>query len=125
MTYSKSDIAEIVVAVLDVLESRKAGRTGQPKKASRKPKALAAKVVPYRQSKSNVSAKQNRSLTFQVKTANVFQAAGFADAKPNENVLTYKRWLAAGFRVKKGEKSHRVNGVPMFHKSQVETYVAA
>lgn len=47
---------------------------------------------------------------------------GFADPQPNVNILTYDKWLAAGRRVRKGEKSIRVSGKKsaLFHVSQTD-----
>lgn len=38
----------------------------------------------------------------------VFTAAGYKDVKPRVNVLTHKRWVAAGRMVRKGEKALQV-----------------
>lgn len=51
---------------------------------------------------------------------------GFADPKPNENILTYNKWLANGRRVRKGEKAITVNGkkTMLFHVSQTDVEAA-
>lgn len=52
--------------------------------------------------------------------------AGFT--KPgvaNENVLTYGKWEAKGFRVIKGQKALKVGTLRLFHEEQVEAIPAA
>lgn len=53
-----------------------------------------------------------------------FTKAGFKDVQPRVNVLTYNKWIAAGFKVKKGQKSIKVNNFPLFHQDQVEPLAA-
>ena len=55
----------------------------------------------------------------------VFEKAGFKDVKPRVNVLTYNKWIEKGRKVKKGEKSHRVNGFSLFHEAQTEPLTGA
>lgn len=38
----------------------------------------------------------------------------------NENVLTYGKWEAKGFRVKTGQKALKVGTLRLFHEEQVE-----
>ena len=47
-----------------------------------------------------------------------FQAAGHKNVQPRINVLTYKKWLEKGRRVKKGEKSVAVGPFRLFHENQ-------
>jgi hypothetical protein len=35
-------------------------------------------------------------------------------------ILTYNKWIEAGFRVKPGEHALKINNLRLFHKSQVE-----
>ena len=48
-----------------------------------------------------------------------FAKAGFGTVVPNEDVLTYNRWLAKGYRVKPGEHAVRVKNLRLFHVAQV------
>jgi hypothetical protein len=50
----------------------------------------------------------------------VFKAAGYKAVEPRFNVLTYKKWLEKGRRVKKGEKGLSVGPFKLFHKDQTE-----
>lgn len=122
MTYSKADIAEIVVAVIEVLESRRPVRTRQAvkPKASANSRAKASRKA----STANLSPKEERKVVFEVAVTEAAIAAGFPDAKPNTNVFVYDKWLAQGRKVMKGQKAFRVNGIPMFHISQTEALPA-
>lgn len=55
----------------------------------------------------------------------VFTKAGYTDVQPRVNVLTYNKWIEKGRKVKKGEKSVRVNGFALFHANQTEALPAA
>ena len=50
----------------------------------------------------------------------VFNAAGYKAVEPRFNVLTYKKWLEKGRRVKKGEKGLSVGPFKLFHEDQTE-----
>jgi outer membrane murein-binding lipoprotein Lpp len=50
----------------------------------------------------------------------VFKAAGYKVVEPRFNVLTYKKWLEKGRRVKKGEKGFSVGPFKLFHENQTE-----
>jgi hypothetical protein len=54
-----------------------------------------------------------------------FRKAGFGEVKPRTDVLTYNKWLEAGFRVKPGEHAIKVRQLRLFHRSQVEAITAA
>jgi hypothetical protein len=50
----------------------------------------------------------------------IFKAAGYKVVEPRFNVLTYKKWLEKGRRVKKGEKGFSVGPFKLFHEDQTE-----
>ena len=50
----------------------------------------------------------------------VFKAAGYKVVEPRFNVLTYKKWLEKGRRVKKGEKGFSIGPFKLFHEDQTE-----
>ena len=50
----------------------------------------------------------------------VLKAAGYKVVEPRFNVLTYKKWLEKGRRVKKGEKGFSVGPFKLFHEDQTE-----
>ena len=52
----------------------------------------------------------------------VFNAAGYKVVEPRFNVLTYKKWLEKGRRVKKGEKGFSVGPFKLFHEDQTEVH---
>jgi hypothetical protein len=59
-------------------------------------------------------------------TIRAFKKAGFgSDVVPRVDVMTYNKWLEAGFKVKTGEKAVKVKQFRLFHKSQVEPVEAA
>lgn len=94
-------IAAVTAAVL------KAQGTSKGRKAAKQPKA-----------KFDAQAAIDRA----VKKAG-FKKPGIA----NENVLTYGKWEAKGFRVIKGQKALKIGTLRLFHEEQVEpiTPVAA
>jgi hypothetical protein len=51
----------------------------------------------------------------------VFKAAGYKAVEPRFNVLTYKKWLEKGRRVKKGEKGLSVGPFKLFHEDQTSS----
>ncbi len=53
-------------------------------------------------------------------TVAAFTAAGFADVKPHENVLTFKRWVEKGRRPMPGQKAIKVGPFSMFHVDQTQ-----
>lgn len=67
-----------------------------------------------------VDGKTERQLKTDVAVCKAFKKAGFGEVKPREDVMTYNRWMANGFKVKAGEKSVKVMQFRLFHKSQVE-----
>lgn len=67
-----------------------------------------------------VDGKTERQLKIDVAVCRAFKKAGFGNVVPREDVMTYNRWMANGFKVKAGEKSVKVKQFRLFHKSQVE-----
>ncbi len=55
----------------------------------------------------------------------VFTKAGFSPVTPRVNVMTYGKWMAAGRKVKPGEKSHKVGGFALFHLGQTDELAPA
>lgn len=55
-----------------------------------------------------------------VEAVKVFEKAGYKDVQPRVNVRTYQKWLEAGRRVRKGEKSTKVGSFPLFHIDQTD-----
>ena len=52
------------------------------------------------------------------KTKKAFAKAGYKNVEPNVNVLTFNKWMAAGRRVKEGERSTKVANLRLFHLDQ-------
>jgi hypothetical protein len=67
-----------------------------------------------------VDGKTENQLKIDIAVVRAFKRAGINDAKPRENVMTYNKWMAEGFKVKPGEKAVKVKQFRLFHKSQVE-----
>jgi hypothetical protein len=64
--------------------------------------------------------KDQRSNDLETLTVRAFKRAGYSDIKPRENVMTYNRWIAAGRKVKAGEKAVRVRNLRLFFITQTE-----
>lgn len=67
-----------------------------------------------------VDGRTEGQLKLDVLVARSFKKAGYGEVKPRQDVMTYNRWLAAGYRVRPGEKATKVRQFRLFHKSQVE-----
>jgi len=67
-----------------------------------------------------VDGKTEQQLRTEVAVCRAFKKAGYGEVKPREDVRTYKRWLAEGWKVKTGERATRVKQFRLFHRSQVE-----
>jgi hypothetical protein len=84
--------------------------------------AMANKKADNRQ--AGFAGKTERSLKNEIKTVRAFKKAGFGNVKPHEDVLTFNRWIAKGFRPAEGSKSVKVGNLRLFHKSQVRQITA-
>jgi hypothetical protein len=63
--------------------------------------------------------KSERSIKNEIAVARAFTKAGFTGVKPHEDIRTFNRWMAAGYRPIEGSKSLKVKNLRLFHKSQV------
>jgi hypothetical protein len=100
ITISKSDLAALVAQAVA--------------------QALAGKAEAKAPANTLVDGKTERQLKTDVAVCRAFKKAGYGEVKPREDVQTYNRWLAQGYKVKTGEKSVKVKQFRLFHKSQVE-----
>lgn len=50
----------------------------------------------------------------------VFTKAGYKDVQPRVNVMTYKKHIAAGRMVRKGEKATYIGPFALFHSEQCD-----
>ncbi len=83
-------------------------------------KALAAqKAKPTVVANTGKSAKSLASLANEKAAKIAFKKAGFGDVTPHVDVMTFNRWIAAGFRPMEGSKSLKVKNLRLFHKTQV------
>ena len=82
--------------------------------------ALAARDAKPVPANRLVDGKTENQLKLEVLTVRAFKKAGFGTVTPRVDCQTYNRWLAAGWRVKPGEKAVRVKQLRLFHSSQVE-----
>ena len=101
ITVSKSDLAKMIAQAVAAAMSN---ATGEAK--------VAANTL--------VDGKTERQLKTDVAVCRAFKKAGYGEVKPREDVMTYNRWMANGYKVKTGEKSVKVKQFRLFHKSQVE-----
>jgi hypothetical protein len=60
-----------------------------------------------------------RSMKNHMQTIKAFKRAGFGDVVPHQNVLTFQRWMAKGYRPVEGCKSLKIANLRLFHVSQV------
>ena len=53
-----------------------------------------------------------------MRTISAFKKKGYGIVKPHEDVRTFNKWVAAGFRPREGEHAVKVQNLRLFHKSQ-------
>jgi hypothetical protein len=80
-------------------------------------KAEAAK--PATNGKSEVSTKNDLA------AVRAFKKAGYSNNVPHQTIMTFNRWVAAGFRPLEGSKSLKINGLRLFHRDQCRPITAA
>lgn len=85
--------------------------------------ALAAKAAPV-PANTLVDGKTERQLKNEIAAVKAFKKAGFGVVKAREDVKTFRRWMADGFRPIEGSKGIKVKGFNLFHKSQVRAITA-
>jgi hypothetical protein len=66
-----------------------------------------------------LAGKSEPSIKNELQTIRAFKRAGFGTVTPHKDVMTFNRWVAAGFRPKEGSKSVPVNNLRLFCKAQV------
>ena len=94
----------IAAAVAAALDSRKKAKKADAPKKGRKPLTDEQKA-------------ENRAKT-EALTIAAFAAKGYKNVKPRIDVMTYDKWIEAGRRVNKGEKSTKCGSWPLFHRDQ-------
>jgi hypothetical protein len=100
-----TEVGDVIASLLVALDMRTEElRVGQ-----------AAPELPQSSEESAARRKANNEECIQV-----FKAAGYKVVEPRFNVLTYKKWLQKGRRVKKGEKGFSVGPFKLFHEDQTE-----
>lgn len=82
--------------------------------------ALAAREAKPVPKNTLVDGKTENQLKLEVMTVKAFKKAGFGQVVPRVDCMTYNLWMAAGWKVKPGEKAIRVKQLRLFHSSQVE-----
>jgi hypothetical protein len=68
--------------------------------------------------------KSERSIQNEIAVVRAFKKAGFGEVRPHEDVQTFNRWMAAGYRPIEGSKSLKVKNLRLFHKSQCRPITA-
>jgi hypothetical protein len=104
---------EALKAMLDSMNEMRAMVDKYKAEAEAAHKAMAAKQAEPAKGKSQISASN------EWKTVTAFKKAGFGAVTPHVDVMTFNRWVAAGFRPKEGSKSVAVNGLRLFCRQQV------
>jgi hypothetical protein len=79
--------------------------------------ALAAKP-------SAANGKSQTSMHNEIAVVKAFRKAGFGTVVPHEDVKTFNRWVAAGYRPIEGSKSLKIKNLRLFHKSQCRPITA-
>lgn len=87
-------------------------------------KAMAGKASPSVPANVLVDGKTERQLKNEIAAVRAFKKAGFGTVKAREDVKTFRRWMADGFRPIEGTKGIKVKGFNLFHKSQVRQITA-
>lgn len=108
ITLTNDQTAALKALLVALTASNSAAKTVKPSKVVKLPTKTTA--IP--------ASKADRKAAFAGKVVVAFAKAG-VKVTPNVDVFTYNLWLAKGFKVKPGQHSVRVDGVPMFHKGQV------
>jgi hypothetical protein len=78
---------------------------------------LASKSLPNPFVKADAKSDKQK---IEVLVVKAFRRCGYGDVVPRADVMTYRKWLESGYRVKPGEKAVKVKQFRLFHKSQVE-----
>jgi hypothetical protein len=63
-------------------------------------------------------AKSEKSIKIELATIRAFKRLGYGIVRPRIDVMTFRRWLAEGYRPMEGSKAVRIAGLRLFHKSQ-------
>jgi hypothetical protein len=66
----------------------------------------------------SVAGKSERAIKNEIQAVRAFQKAGFKDAKPHVNILTFNKWMEKGRRPLEKSKAVRVNNLRLWHVSQ-------
>jgi hypothetical protein len=80
--------------------------------------ALAKQRAEFEASVQAANASAKERVDYDALCIRAFKKAGFGDVKPRADVLTYNKWIEAGFKVKPGETAIRVKQLRLFHISQ-------
>ena len=71
-----------------------------------------------------MNGRSDRSMLNEIAVVKAFKKAGFGNVKPHEDVRTFNRWMAAGYRPIEGSKSLKIKNLRLFHKSQCRPITA-
>jgi hypothetical protein len=86
--------------------------------------AMAAQQQAEKPATMAIAGKSDQAVKNELATIKAFHKAGFKDAKPHVNILTFNKWVEKGFRPIEGSKSLRINNLRLFHVSQVRKLTA-
>jgi hypothetical protein len=70
--------------------------------------AMAAQQAKDKPARTSMAGKSEQAIKNEIATVRAFKRAGFGNVKPHEDVLTFNKWAAKGFRPKEGSKSVKV-----------------
>jgi hypothetical protein len=86
--------------------------------------AMAEQQQAAKPGKMAIAGKTERAIANEIAAVRAFHRAGFKDAKPHVNILTFNKWAEKGYRPIEGSKSLKVKNLRLFHISQVRKLTA-
>jgi hypothetical protein len=86
--------------------------------------AKMAALAAERPSKMSIAGKSDKQIKAEMTCIRSFKRAGFGVVKPHEDVKTFNKWAAEGFRPKEGTKAVKVGAFRLFHRSQLRKLTA-
>lgn len=84
----------------------------------------AQKAMSEKPATMTLAGKTTKQVQNEIQVLRAFKKAGFKDAQPRINIMTFNRWIAAGRRPTEGSKSIKAGGMRLFHVSQTRELTA-
>jgi hypothetical protein len=110
-TFSPERLQEIIAKAVSEAEARTRAAVLEEMKAAKSPNNWA-------------TGKSEASIRNEILVVKAFAKAGFGKVVPHQDVMTFSRWMAQGFRPVEGSESLKIRNLRLFHKSQVRKLTA-